>query len=214
MKQLRRPGIFIDTKPSPIGEVFEIRGDVPALVQQVRDEIEVFLVEAQAEDKKRAEAIKEEGAKHLAVISLRQLNVRSSDLIAGWQPKLLASYHWQESDSAEGPKAKIVVPGVIRSLKDLQSIPLPMGLSSLTSSEETTSNKQEASDLNKFYHQFPVEPAMAALYLSKADISWKNLDFFTDRNNLRKLFGYCAGTTAKRRFRIDFERAGVLFQST
>ena len=57
------------------------------------------------------------------------------------------------------------------------------------------------------YHQpdYPLESIFKAVKICNPEFSFKNVDFVTDRNNLRKLYNFVE-SSADKSFRIDFQK--------
>jgi len=64
--------------------------------------------------------------------------------------------------------------------------------------------KTNVIDLNKDSFKFSLEPLLVACHAYHSEFTLNGIDFVTDRNNLRKIFGWAIGDD--KRWRIDFER--------
>jgi hypothetical protein len=104
----------------------------------------------------------------------------------------IGSYNWCEKD-----RGKIIIPGVPRIYNN----------STKLYQLDKNSHKQMV-DENR-YHQpeYPLESILKAVNICRPEFSFENVDFVTDRNNLRKLFNFVE-SSADKSFRIEFQKIG------
>ena len=109
--------------------------------------------------------------------------------------KLVGSYNWSPESIVENPI--VMIPGKSGVLsKDLSPRKLSKG------------RHEQMVDENRFHMpDYPMEPLFRSVLHCTPDYDFKQVDFVTDRNGLRKLLNFVEGKV-KDSCRIDFQRVG------
>jgi hypothetical protein len=104
----------------------------------------------------------------------------------------VGSYNWSEDE-----KGVMIIPGAPRIFRNLNHL------------FQLKKNVHEQMVDENRYHQaeYPLESLFRAVKLCTPELDYNNIDFVTDRNNLRKLFNF-VDKSADKSFRIDFQKIG------
>jgi hypothetical protein len=112
----------------------------------------------------------------------------------------VASYNWSLS-SIPSSRPIIVVPGHSSKLNE-------SNLTRLNGRQLKKSEHKQMRDENRYYqHDYPLESLFTAVKICSPEFKFNQLDFVTDRNNLRKLLNFVENA-CKDSFRIDFQQCG------
>lgn len=120
-------------------------------------------------------------------------NSFSGDLLSLKDYQQIASYNW-----SEGKDPVIIIPGKASHYEQRA----PMRLMKLQHAQMVDENRHRQND-------YPLESLFRAVQICSPGFDFKNIDFATDRNNLRKLLNFVEGS-ADEAFRIDFQKVGNL----
>ncbi len=103
----------------------------------------------------------------------------------------IASYNWSNDD-----KPTIFVPGAARVYTESTSL-----------RRLVKQYSKQMVDENRYRQpSCPLEAIFGAIYLCEPDFNFSNIDFVTDRNNLRKLLQFVEANADKLSFRIDMQK--------
>lgn len=111
----------------------------------------------------------------------------------------VASYSWSSKSSPQKPI--IYIPGKAKVLKnDVNSF--------LANKLNQNSSFQSVMDMNRLYlPDYPMEPIFRSISFCSPNFDYSKINFITDRNNLRKLFGLVDNSVGES-FIIDLQKIG------